>query len=480
MRAPCIQILVFLLFMGTLQRGEAQDQIGIAGSTRSPINTVWNNPSTIVDSRAFIDFNFVGLDVFARNDFAYLDGKTFSFATASQISTPLFQDNKKRYHVYADAQVHGPSVYFAVKQHSFALLSSYRVVSDVRGLPGEITDYIPEGLNNSQYMGQVRQVKDLRAHALAWGEVGLSYGTIISRQGNAIWQLGVTAKRLLGTAGVGLRLDDWTYVVRDSTSLETSVFRGEYGFNDPSQGSLFSGKGWGGDIGVTYKVRKSESSSYTPHSPCTDGDFLYRIGFSLLDIGRINFKGPFYRNVFDQNEGSEWDNYAGSEANDVADLDSLINSNFQLVQDNGDEERFVMRLPMAFSAFIDYNLTHNFYVYGTITAGLPRRMNLGVQRAAYLGVVPRWEKKRIEVSMPLSLYEWRHPQMGLCFRFNSIIIGSDNLGWLLLNQDIYGADLYFALKWTMFRHPKCKKKKDKSEPSIRRRGSREAVPCPSW
>jgi hypothetical protein len=458
----------------------AQDQLGIAGSTRSPINTVWNNPSTIVDSRAFIDFNLVGVDVFARNNLAYLDGKSFSFSTADEITMPLFNDNKKRYHVYADAQVHGPSVYFAVKQHSFAILSSYRVMADVRGLPGEITDYIPEGLRVPDYMGQVRQIKDVRLHGLAWGEVGLSYGTIISRQGNAIWQLGLSAKRLFGTAGVGLRLDDWTYVVRDSSHLETQIFRGEYGFNDPTQGSLFPGKGWGGDIGITYKVRKSESSSYQPHSPCTDGDYLYRIGVSILDIGRINFKGPFYRNVFDQSEGSQWENYAGSNADDVADLDSLINSNFALVKDNADDVRFLMRLPTAFSAFIDYNLTKGFYIYGTATVGLPRKNNLGVQRAAYIGVAPRWEKKRFEVSLPMSLYEWRSPQVGLCFRFNSIIIGSDNLGWLLFNQDIYGADIYLALKYTIFRHPKCRTKKGKSEPKIHRRGSREAMPCPSW
>jgi hypothetical protein len=458
----------------------AQDQLGIAGSTRSPINTVWNNPSTIVDSRAFIDINLVGVDVFARNNLAYLDGKSFSFSTADEISMPLFNDNKKRYHVYADAQVHGPSVYFAVKQHSFAILSSYRVMADVRGLPGEITDYIPEGLRVPEYMGQSRQIKDVRLHGLAWGEVGLSYGTIISRQGNAIWQLGLSAKRLFGTAGVGLRLDDWTYVVRDSSHLETQIFRGEYGFNDPTQGSLFPGKGWGGDIGITYKVRKSESSSYQPHSPCTDGDYLYRIGVSILDIGRINFKGPFYRNVFDQSEGSQWENYAGSNADDVADLDSLINSNFELVKDNADNVRFLMRLPSAFSAFIDYNLTRGFYIYGTATVGLPRKNNLGVQRAAYIGVAPRWEKKRFEVSLPMSLYEWRSPQVGLCFRFNSVIIGSDNLGWLLFNQDIYGADIYLALKYTIFRHPKCRTKKGKSEPNIRRRGSREALPCPAW
>lgn len=477
---PCrLTILIVCLLACTLAV-TAQDQLGIAGSTRSPVNTVWNNPSTIVDSRAFLDFNIVGLNLFARNDLAYLEGKTFSFATVDTITNAQYNKGKNKYHAYADVQVHGPSISFAVKQHAFALLTSVRVMSDVRGLPGEITDYIPAGLNAADHMGERRQFKDVRLHGLAWAEIGLSYGTIVKRDGNAIWQLGVTAKRLLGSTGVGLRLDDWTYVVRDSTNLQTFVFRGEYGFNDPSQGGLFTGKGWGGDIGVTYKMRKSESSGYKPHNPCTDGDYLYRIGFSILDIGRINFKGPFYRNIFDQTEGSQWENYSGGTADGIADLDSLINSNFQLVQQNGDEQRFLMKLPTAFSAFVDYNLTHNFYVYATSTVGLPRKRNLGVQRASYLGIVPRWEKKRIEISAPLSLYEWKHPQVGLCFRFNSIIIGSDNLGWAFLNQDLYGADIYLAIKWTKFRHSKCKQKKDRPKIPARRQGGREAVPCPAW
>jgi Family of unknown function (DUF5723) len=479
MRSPCYIVVLILALLCSSRVVLGQDQIGIAGSTRSPVNTVWNNPSTIVDSRAFLDFNLIGIDLFVRNDLAYLDGKSFSFSTVQDITTPLYRTGKKKYHVYADAQVHGPSISFAIKEHAFAILTSARVMSDVRGLPGEITDYIPDGLRAPDQMGVVRQVKDFRMHGLAWGEVGLSYGTIIRRDGNAIWQMGVTAKRLLGSTGVGLRLDDWTYIVRDSSNLQTSIFRGEYGFNDPTQGQIFSGKGWGGDIGFTYKMRKSESSGYRPFQPCTDGDFLYRFGVSILDIGRIKFTGPFYRNVFDQSEGSQWENYAGSNADDVSDLDSLINSNFQLVQRNGDEQRFLMKLPTAISAFFDYNLKHNLYVYSTATIGLPRKNSLGVQRAAYLGVVPRWEKKRIEISMPLSLYEWKYPQVGLCFRFNSLIIGSDNLGWLMFNQDIYGADIYFALKWTMFRHPKCKNKKDKPQP-VRRRGSREAIPCPAW
>lgn len=458
----------------------AQDNLGIAGSTHAPVNTMLNNPSTIVDSRAFIDFNLVGLGVFARNNFAYLDGKSFSFSSLAQTEMPLFNRKNAPYNAYADAIVHGPSLTFAVKKHAFGFYTAARVVADVRGIPESLGYYITEGFQYREQMGVQQTVNNLRANGLAWGEVGLSYGTILATDGNAIIQGGITAKRLLGAAGIGLRLDDWTYSVQDSSRIETQVFQGEYGFNDPTQNaSYINGKGWGFDMGITYKMRKSSSEGYTPHDPCTDGDYLYRIGFSMLDVGRIKFTGPFYRNVFNQNEGSEWNDYQGTSANQVSDLDSLFNNNFNLTQQNGADGQFKMKLPTALSVQADYNLGHHFYLYGAITYGLPRLNSLGVQRASYFGLAPRWETKRFEASIPISLYEWKHPQVGFMMRLNSIIIGSDNLGWLLFNQDIYGADIYVNIKYTIFKHWKCRTKKDKSKPLLKR-SSKEPLPCPAW
>ncbi|MFN0032369.1 MAG: DUF5723 family protein [Flavobacteriales bacterium] len=473
-------LLVILPILTTCFALHGQDNLGIAGSSRAPANTVLANPSSIVDSRAFIDINLAGAGIFARNNFVYLDGKQFSFRTIAQTEMPLFKRQNAPYNVYADVILHGPSATFAVKQHAFGIYSAARVVADVRGVTEEMSYYITESFQYREQMGVQQHVQNLRANGLAWGELGLTYGTILASDGNALIQGGITAKRLLGVAGVGLRLDDWTYVVRDSSNMETQVFQGEYGFNDPTQNaSYINGKGWGFDIGFTYKMRKSNSQGYKPHDPCTDGDYLFKIGASLLDFGRISFTGPFYRNVFNQNESSEWNNYQGTSADEVSDLDSLFNNNFNLVEQNSGDGRFRMKLPTALSVQADYNLGHNFYLYGALTYGLPRMNSLGVQRASYLGVAPRWEIKRFEVSLPVSIYEWRHPQVGLMLRLNSIIIGSDNLGWFLFNQDIYGADIYINIKYTIFKHWKCKTKKGKKKPAIKR-GDHDPLPCPAW
>lgn len=458
----------------------SQEQAGIAGSTRAPLNTLFSNPSTIVDSRAFIDINLVGADLFVRNNLVFIPSQYTRLSAISNMESPGFNLDRNSYRAYADVMLHGPSVYFAVKSSSFAIFTNVRIVTDARGIDGDLATYLKEGFQFGPLMGQRKTSKNLRAHALGWAEAGLTYGTILSRQGDLIVQGALSVKRLWGVAGVGLRIDEWSYTVRDSSTIETDVFRGEYGFNDPSSGTWNNGKGWSSDIGVTWKMRKSSSDGYTPHDPCTDGDYLYRFGISLLDVGRIAFNEPTFRNVFDQSEQSQWNDFSNTQVEDGENVDSLLTEGFGAAQDNSDARPLKLFLPMGISFQADYNLWRNFYVFGSFTAGIPWLNNLGVQRATTLSVVPRFEIKRFEFSLPVNLHELRYPTMGACLRLNSIVIGSDDLLGILLKRNLYGADFYFSLKYTLFKHWACDKKERKSKPKIKRSRGFEPVPCPSW
>ena len=472
-RAP-----VFLLLILLSSRLFAQDNLGIAGSTRSPINTVWNNPSTIVDSRAFIDFQLAGLNVFAKNDLVYLRGGQLSVAHFDTMTTVPLRKQNTPYTAFIDVQVGGPSIAFAVKQHSFAISTSARVVADVRGIPSKAYEWAQNGFDSPDEKNKFNTIRDVRVNALAWGELGLTYGTIIHREGYSMTQGAITVKRLFGSAGAGVRLDSWTYKIMDNSSIETQEFIGQYGFNDPTTTPI-NGKGWGADIGITHKVRYKHSEGYTPHSPCTDGDYRYRVGISLLDVGRINFTQPFYTNNFSQNQSTMWEDYQGTQADNIGDIDSLINNNFELVKENGYMTKYTMLLPTAISAQADINLISNLYLYGVVTYGVPWLNQLGVQRSGYAGIAPRWESKRFEASLPLSFYQYKRPQLGFCMRLNSIIIGSDDLGALLFKKDIYGADVYLSLKYTIFKHWKCGAKPKKI--SYKRHvGGAPPPPCPAW
>ena len=470
--------ILFLLVALAVKCTQAQDNLGIAGSTRSPINTVWNNPSTIVDSRAFIDFQLAGFNVFAKNDLVYLNGKELSKDNFDTMTTVPLNKKNSPYSAFLDIQVGGPSVAFAIKQHAFAFSTSARVMADVRGVSSRIHDWAQNGFDSPSEKNKLNTIRNIRTNVLAWGELGFTYGTIIQRQGLSITQGAITVKRLLGYAGAGIRLDSWTYKILDNSAIETQEFAGEYGFNDPTT-AYINGTGWGADIGFTHKVRHKHSEDYVPHSPCTDGDYLYRFGVSLIDVGRIKFKEPFYTNTFSQNQSTMWENYQSTQAYDINGVDSLINNNFQLVKDNSHLTKYTMLLPTAISAQADFNLISNFYLYGAITYGVPWLNQLGVQRSGYLGVAPRWETKRFEASLPVSLYQFKKPQAGICLRLNSVIIGSDDIMSILFKKKIYGADFYFSLKYTIFKHWKCGERAKRIAPK-NTVGGAPPRPCPAW
>jgi len=477
-RIGYLRLISFFAAFAISAVGFAQDQMGIMGSSRSPIQTVRINPSNLVDSRAFLDIQLIGADVFAMNDFAYLHGFSLKKNYFDTLSTVQLHEQRLDYSAFASVAVRGPSVAFAVKGHGFAVQTAVRSVTDARGLPDELYPLIASGMTYRGPIGQMRSIENMRVNSLTWGELGLSYATILRRSGNDLWLGGITVKKLYGIAGAGVRVDHWDYTMVDSSNLETHRFVGEYGFNDPTQNPL-SGRGTGFDIGITWKRRLSDSKHYIPHDPCTDGDYLFKLGASILDLGRISFYGPSYRNLFNQNESTQWDNFAGTEVSSLSQVDSLINSNFRTAMNNGQDGRFRMKLPTAISIQGDFRLHPQFYIFGSVLYGLPRMMSLGVQRTSSLSIVPRWETKRLEVSVPMTAYGFRKPMIGLCMRLNNVVIGSDHLGWLFGQRNLFGADFYMSVKITVFKHWKCKSIKDLSEAGTRH-GTQPAKRCATW
>lgn len=453
----------------------SQDYLGIYGSTRAPVNTRWLNPATIVDSRAFVDFQLAGASVFAHNNFVSVSGRDFNAYGLTHDPQISFNRDRAPYRAAVTAAIHGPALSFAIRQHAFALHVSARVAASVNGVPRSLGYYITEGFQYREQMGQMQQVRNLRVNALSWVEYGLSYGTIIGRSGDGLTLAAATLKKLDGIAAAGARLDEWNYMVTDSNHMQTYSVHGEYGFNEPA---FRSGKGWSTDLGISFKRLNRSASDYTPFSPCTDGGYRYRWGFSIIDAGMVSFRGNAYRNRFNQSEEHQWSNFQDTRLDDVADLDSLINTGFNLSQQNADNQRFRMMLPAGLSAQVDYNLGRGFYCFGAVMYGLPWKNRLGVQRASWVTAVPRFERKRFEVALPLSLMEFSQPRMGLMLRLNSIIIGTDHLAPWLFNSPVYGADVYVCIKYTGFRHWKCRDKKSKTSAHSVKGGRWQ--PCPEW
>jgi hypothetical protein len=273
---------ILLLLIPGMQMS-AQDELGIAGSTRAPVNTVYFNPASIADSRTFIDVELSGVNAFAFNNLAFVGKEDFSLTDYGGIGNIQYNHNKKKYTAKVNATYRGPSFTANWKEHAFGVHTGVQVMADIRKLPNATSYLITDGLDYLPQIGQTQTVEKMRLGLLAYGYVGISYATIAYRWDNAILLGGITVNRLLSPGAFGGRLDEWTYTLQDSSKLVTQSLNGEMAFNSFGNG-LISGKGWGVDIGATYKKRTKGSFGYTPWNPCTDGKYEYKASIALLEV----------------------------------------------------------------------------------------------------------------------------------------------------------------------------------------------------
>lgn len=474
---------IVFLFCLVVVRLSAQDNIGIVHSNYSPANTVLNNPASIVDSKAFVDIHLVGASVFFKNNLVYLPKDGFRFSDTwnnpEGISEPIVGVPANNSRVHANIRVQGPSASFAVGKNAFALTTQVRSVSDLRRIPDHIVRYGENGFQWQPQMGETFSARNMSVATLNWAEVGLSYGRIIKQRNNDLWTAGISLKYLMGFAGGGIRVDRWDYTVLDSTDIQSSNLQGEFGFNNPDGESLISGRGLGADLGVVFKRTLQSAGNYTPHSPqqnCKTTDYEYKLGISIIDIGNIGFNEPFYGYEFDIQDPRLWEDYPDFDPSDAEGLSNGLANELALNDGGSETSKLRVKLPTAISIQYDHRVRENIYLGGHWIQGLPRRNSLGPQRPAQVAFIPRFETKRFEASIPFILHEYSSAQVGLMLRLNSVIIGTDNLGTYLFNQDVYGADVYVSVKYTIFRNWNCRKQTRSS----RGRGGRSIPPCPSW
>ena len=110
-------------------------------------------------------------------------------------------------------------------------------------------------------------------------------------------------------------------------------------------------------------------------------------------------------------------------------------------------------LPAAFSLQFDYKFYRNWYGGGVFIHPLKISKSM-IYRPAQIMVAPRYETPYFEASLPVSLYNWRYPRVGLALRYHFFTIGTDNLSWLFGLSDFTGLDFYFSIK-VNFRKGNC-------------------------
>jgi len=450
----------------------AQEMLGIVNSRYAGITGSVINPAVTVTSPFYIDFNLMSGDIFAENNYVYLAKEEYRFSrffsknpdypTHGTDNTMIAYDyyTTKDKKAFASERLIGPSFSVTVGRHSFGIVTGARAFMSTKFIPYDIAKFVFERFDLPDYAADLYNTQFTHTHdiynaEMTWAEIGFNYSYVLKQESREYWAAGITVKDLLGYAGSYLHIQNVDYKVITRDSLIINNVNAEAGYslplnyetNEYMKEPRFRGKGLGFDLGVIYQKMKTEvrpekvsklcSQNYTPYQ--------FKIGVSLLDIGRIKFTQNAEKLVLD-NVGTTWNDIIFAQPNTVRDLTNLLGEQFYhdtttLIQGN----EISIALPTVLSVQTDVNFYKNWYVNGTLIVPL-QISNSGLRRPALLALTPRYETSLFDLCMPISLFDWTEPRIGLSARFMGFFIGTEKISGFFHFKDFTGLDFYFGAK----------------------------------
>jgi hypothetical protein len=443
---------------------------GVVNSNYAGINSSLINPANMLHSKLYLDVNLVTADVFFENTALYIPRGEYpsSFFLRSDPDMPEYgrdnlpfdyYRNEQRKDFHQNALVMGPSFSIARQNDAFGFRTAYRTMASGKFVPYEVVPFSYEGLGYEP-LHNINFKDDLmHFSAMAWAEIAFSYARTLKRNGPHQWTGGITAKFLLGTAGSYIDMENIDYIVNNDSTLNLRNLRGEFGYAGLSEGGpLFSGKGFGVDLGVVYEYRSKSYSSNRSKKLCRTPyeDYKFRLGISLLDLGFINFNNGAEKHNYDD-VSVFWLNIDTVNFRDIESFTRMLSDVFYGDPDASlRDNKIRMVLPAALSVQFDYHFMKQWYVNATAVQPVLNSKSY-VYRPAQISLTPRYETQYLEFSLPISLYEYRYPRVGVAARFWFITVGTEKILGFLNVTDFTGMDFYVSLKFN-FLKGKCRTK----------------------
>ncbi|MEI7663801.1 MAG: DUF5723 family protein [Bacteroidota bacterium] len=462
-------LLVFSLL--TSVSSTAQDMLGTTLGNYAGVNSIQLNPSALHNSKSYLDIQLVGLGVFLENNALYMSKNDYRFTNffKAGYQYPMHSEgygteqrifytykNRGDKSAFVNLRVNGPGAMVIWGKHAFALSTSMRAVFSLTNVPYDVVNFSYLGLNyRPQQNINYNDTRPFRAAGMVWGEIGISYAYRFFARGMDVWSAGITVKRLFGVSGMYAKVNNINYTVLNDSTVNVKNLDAEMGIalpvnsnaNTANLNPLIKGGGFGFDIGVTYqRLSRYHQEAYF-NTLCAQPyeDYLYRVSVGLVDLGRIKFKDNASKMVFD-NKSSYWENVTHMPFHTIGNfLDTL---SYQFYGDKKSAyaaNSFNIWLPSALSIQFDYHLMKSLYLNTNLIYGFPLAGG-AIVRPAELSFTPRYETSLFEVSLPVSLYNWTLPRIGLALRVYGLTIGTDKLGGFFNYSQMTGMDFYFSLK----------------------------------
>lgn len=485
-----IQQYFFPIVLGVLLvfpiEAPGQNMAGLVVSDFSGTGKAAVNPAGMVLSEKYLEVRLLSGQFFFQNNVVQIPRDQFSgklilrdfngMLSNADPDEPRSFLEKTSASGTMDAHMHFrlavPSVMFTFGSHTVAVGQTLRSAASFDKLPGHSSHAVIYGKLPQQDTRYAHE-EPFSLGSVSWMEWNISYATLLRDQTHHQLALGISLKVNRGTHAFLFQNDHIEYedneedgfLVHAMTSRANISLPVDYQDNSTLfPNGLFVGKGVSFDAGLLYskplhdpgrRVRRIVGNTRfgQQNRPCNNEyvPYRYRIGVSLIDIGRIRFSENLRQVDFNDVHNKHGRSVSKDANKSIDKLISEIGHYFDL--EPGaiiEDRRFNIGLPASISVQFDYRVRENlfFHAIGFQSIGV---FNNAITRPAYLGIIPRYTFSDFEFSLPFGLYNYSKPQLGLSVRIGNLTLGTDNLGGLVSAGAFSGMDFYLSVQAGLFK-----------------------------
>jgi outer membrane protein OmpA-like peptidoglycan-associated protein len=465
-----VLLMIVLLFVH--EDSKSQEFMPFAQSNYAGVSGVVLQPASIVDSRYSFDMVFWGGDFRISNN--YLSMKREAFFNPSIWNDALWNDDfrKDNFVENLDGKDKSGIVNFSLMlpsfmvnlsdKSAFAFSTRIRGMSNVDNITEDLAKFAFEGFNYEPLLYKNLTNANFSVQGNVWAEFAATYAHVIMNSEKHFLKGGITLKYLKGVASAYTFVRELNYRFDGSDTLSLFQSKVNYGItsNFDEGGIDFMNKvsdpGVGMDLGFVYEYRpdiKKFAYSMDGRDNLLRPDmnkYLFRIGVSLLDFGKINFLKGKYSQDF-MADIRDWD-ISDLSINSVSDLNEILREEFDF--DENVKQNFLMNLPAAISIQMDYNLGNNFYLNFSPFFALKQGTNLTTKTHHFTtyNLTPSYDRKWFGVALPMQADEYGRFRAGISLRLGAVWVGSNSIFTNAFSESINASDVYFMFKIPIFRN----------------------------
>ena len=454
------KILIAGLFLGGVAASNlsAQKYLGLSNSNYSGVYGSQYNPAKLTDEKVKVAVNLVSFNGLVNNDYyKFKNLNSFGGFTLDELGNGASHNggNGALINLGIVGEVLGPSFQFTVNNKlGFGFSSRARIFSQGKNVNSNFINALNGNLGTDNPGVAAIPLVDNTGFGInttALTDLGVKGAYAVIDNNDLKLSLGASVKLYKGAGLNRFESNGHNLIYNNNPSNPTisaaninwdlyTNLNPEKSLNDYGFGDFFGGAtGFGGDFGAELTLKEASG----------DKPYFLKFGASVNDIGAIKYND--IRKLSIRGAGS---------AIDPAKIDIFdLNATADYLRSRGYNTALTTSsvsqgLPTNLNLYADYAITKRFFVSANGLINLANTNSTNPYYHSFVGLVPRFESKWVDVSVPLT-YNFMSQDFkpGLALRLGPLSIGSDDLK--ILFTESKGANIYAGLGFLLYKGKKA-------------------------